>query len=280
MKSWFQLDAVSFGLTGTSIVTSRGCPYHCAYCQPTLETIFGRRVRRRSPENVVAELRALKGRFNIRAFMAQDDTFTVNPAWVRRFCEVMREADLGLLWGCNVRADTVTPELLADMKSAGLRIIHMGIESASQRILDEVYHKGTTIEQVERAVRAAHEIGLCVRGYFMLGAPTETEAEIRQTIALAPKLLLDDVTFSITTPLPHTTLYDQTRHLIGRDVEQFDYYRVPVYRSMTVSPRRLDLLKKWGYVRFYLGPRLFFRTLRSLLEPYALRKTLYKLKRF
>lgn len=278
---WYQLDAVRYGLRGTSAMASRGCPYQCSYCQPTLRALFGNRVRRRSPASLIAELSELRRRYAIDGVMWLDDTFLLDYGWMRRFCEELAEARLGLVWGCNVRADRVDRDTLAMMKEAGLRIVHIGIESASQRILDEVYQKGITIEQVREAVGVAKSLGLYVRGYFMLGAPGETLEEARATIRLAQELPLDDVTFSITTPLPHTYLYERTRHLIAADVSEFDYYKRPVYRPGEVLPPAvLDRLKKMGYLQFYLGRRRLWRTVRSVLGVSGLRKMLLKVKRF
>ncbi len=281
LSLWYQLDAVRYGLRGTSIMASRGCPHNCSYCQPTLRTIFGRRVRRRSPESLVAEAAELKARYDIDGLMWLDDTFLLDRRWMRKLCEALVEADLGLIWGCNIRADTWDRETLAEMKEAGLRIVHLGIESASQRVLDDIYHKGITIEQVREAVATAKSLKLKVRGYFMLGAPTETEEEVRASIRLANELPLDDVTFSITTPLPHTDLYEMTKDLIRADFSEFDYYKTPVYGTEGVLPaRKLNYLKRLAYVQFYLGPRRLWRTVRSMLGVSGIRKGLLKVKRF
>jgi len=281
MDIWYQLDAVKYGLRGTSIIASRGCPFNCAYCQPTLRMLFGKRVRRRSPANIVAELVELKRDYNPDGVMWLDDTFLLDSAWMTQLCDRLTEADLDIVWGCNIRADVADKEMLACMQKVGLRIVHVGIESASQRILDEVYQKGITMQQVRQAVGDAHDLGLNVRGYFMLGAPTETEEELRATVRLANELPLDDVTFSITTPLPHTHLYDKTRHLIAKDFSEFDYYKNPVYRDgAVVANRRLDRIKKSAYLQFYLGRKRLWRTIQSVLGVSGVRKMLLKVQRF
>ena len=278
---WYQLDAVAYGLRGTSIIASRGCPYDCAYCQPTLRSIFGRRLRHRSVDNIMGELVELKERYAIKGVMWLDDTFGVNRAWLAELCQALVNSGSDLVWGCNLRADITTRATLAMMQEAGLRIVHLGIESATQRILADWYQKGITIEQVRQTVHWAKELGLRVRGYFMLGAPTETEQEIRDSIRFANELPLDDVTFSITTPLPGTHLFDKTQHLIAKDFSAFDYYKSAVYDSQVVLPAdSLDRLKKRGYVQFYLGRKRLGRTLRSVLGISGVRKTLLKIKRF
>ncbi|MFP3903454.1 MAG: B12-binding domain-containing radical SAM protein [Armatimonadota bacterium] len=281
MEIWYQLDAVKYGLRGTSILGSRGCPYNCAYCQPTLRKIFGRQVRFRSPENIVTELQQLKSNYNPDGVMWLDDTFLIDQDWMRDLCDRIIEADLDMIWGCNIRADRADREILAYMQRAGLRIVHVGIESASQRVLDDIYHKGITIEQVKHTVTTAHDLGLNVRGYFMLGAPTETEEELWKTVQLANRLPLDDVSFSITTPLPHTHLYEETKHLIDSDFSEFDYYKRAVYKEdAIINRRKLDWIKKWAYLKFYLGPRRLWRTIKSVLGISGIRKMLLKIQRF
>lgn len=281
MEIWYQLDAVKYGLRGTSILGSRGCPYNCAYCQPTLRKIFGRQVRFRSPENIVTELQQLKSNYNPDGVMWLDDTFLINREWMRELCDRIIEADLDMIWGCNIRADRADREILAYMQRAGLRIVHVGIESASQRVLDDIYHKGITIEQVKHTVTTAHDLGLNVRGYFMLGAPTETEEELWKTVQLANRLPLDDVSFSITTPLPHTHLYEETKHLIDSDFSEFDYYKRAVYKEgAIINRRKLDWIKKWAYIKFYLGPRRLWRTIKSVLGISGIKKMLLKIQRF
>ena len=281
LQVWYQLDAVAHGLPGTSVIAARGCPYDCAYCQPTLRQLFGRRIRFRSVDNIMGELAELKERYAVAGMMWLDDTFGINRSWLVELCRALTDWNSGLVWGCNLRADIVERGTLAMMQEAGLRIVHLGIESATQRILDDVYQKGITLEQVREAVHTAKDLGLCVRAYFMLGAPTESEEEIRATLRLANELPLDDVTFSITTPLPGTHLYEKTRELIGRDFSAFDYYKRAVYDSSSVVPAaRLDWYKKLGYVQFYLGRRRIGRTIRSVLGRSGLRKALLKVKRF
>jgi len=279
-ERWFLLDSVRLGLKGTSIMTSRGCPYHCAYCQPTLERLFGRKHRRRSPANIVAELVSLKERFDLDAFALQDDTFLINKGSAMEFCRVMEEADLNMTWECNLRANLVDEEVLAAMYRVGLRKVNIGIESANQRILDEVFQKQISWQDVERALNICNNLNLAIQGYFMLGAPSETLAEVLKTIWTAARLNIDDATFSITTPLPHTYLYDRTRSLIDREFEDFDYYTTSVYRrGITLSPTLLFWLKRLAFFSFYLAPQRILKTLGMVFNPLNISRTIVKLKR-
>jgi anaerobic magnesium-protoporphyrin IX monomethyl ester cyclase len=247
-RAWYSLTAASPELRGTSVIASRGCPFRCTYCQPTLDKLFGRQLRRRPVPHVIGELRVLQEAYHLDAFMLEDDTFIAHNGWAIEFAETLRQSGLRFKWGCNVRADLVVkgPHLMEEMARAGLVQVNMGIESGSQRILDEVYDKGITIEY-------------------------------------AARLPIDEAAFNITTPLPGTHLWDKSKELVGNAWQDFDYYRQSVYASERVlSARQLDLLKKWAYLRFYaLTPGRAWRILvNDVLSIAGLRKLLMRMKRF
>ncbi len=284
-RAWYSLTAASPELRGTSIIASRGCPFSCTYCQPTLDKLFGRRLRRRPVAHVIGELRELRVKYGLDAFMLEDDTFIAHEAWATEFAHRLRDSGLDFKWGCNVRADLVVknPHLVQEMAESGLVQMNMGIESGSQRILDEIYDKRITIEQVRQAAGIAKKLKLRIGGYFMLGAPTETRREVVATIEYAARLPIDEAAFNITTPLPGTYLWDKTRELVGDDLADFNYYNRSVYKSSQVLPGwQLDLYKKWAYLRFYaLTPRRVWRIFRDdILSIAGLRKLWVRMKRF
>jgi radical SAM superfamily enzyme YgiQ (UPF0313 family) len=281
-RAWYSLTASDPTLMGTSIITSRGCPYLCTYCQPTLRQLFGKRVRRRSVDDVLGELVHLKEAYGLNAFMFEDDTFIIHRPWVMEFSARLKEMNLGFRWGCNVRADLVTQELLGAMVEAGLVQVNMGIESGTQRILDQIYDKRITVEDVERAVDIAKRLGLKVGGYFMIGAPTETQDEVERTIRFAARLPIDEAAFNITTPLPGTRLWDQTCDLVGGDIADFDYYHTSVYNSPQVLPaNKLQWLKRKAYLRFYLfSPRRVPNVLKWSTSRQGIHKMMLRMKRF
>lgn len=284
-KAWYSLTAASPELRGTSVIASRGCPFSCTYCQPTLDQLFGHHLRRRPVAHVMDELRELREVYHLDAFMLEDDTFIAHNHWALEFAHELQASRLDFQWGCNVRADLVVkgPHLMEEMARAGLVQVNMGIESGTQRILDEIYDKQITVEEVREAVAICRSLGLRIGGYFMLGAPTETLRQVIHTIGYAARLRIDEAAFNVTTPLPGTYLWDKTRELVGHDLPDFDYYQRSVYKSKEVlSPRALDLLKKWAYLRFYaLTPRRAWRIfVADVLSVAGLRKLWMRMKRF
>jgi radical SAM superfamily enzyme YgiQ (UPF0313 family) len=249
-----------------AIVTSRGCPYRCAYCS---KPVFGSRFRAQSPARVVDELAYLKDRFGVKEVAFYDDSFTLDKKRVHAISEKILSSGLKIIWTCETRVNLVDKELLRYMKQAGCYAVAYGIESASPEII-RTLHKDTTLEQVEEAVRHSREAGLQVIGYFMLGSPGETPDTIRQTIDFAKRLKVDFAQFSVTTPFPGTELYDiymqNRKESISWDNFVYagtDNPTTPVFESDKLSR---DDLKTWlrrAYREFYLRPAYFWQRLRQ-----------------
>lgn len=279
LKNWFAMDSVSPSLKGVYTMASRGCPFNCTYCQPTLRKIFGRRVRWRSPKKVVDEIKILIERYNIDAFHFIDDTLTASRSWVESFCELMKNEKIKIIWGCNTRANTIDKKLMKTMRNAGLRKICIGGESASQRILDDIYRKGIKVEDVKKTVDDAKRLGIKTQVYFMIGAPTETVREIKKTIKFAVSLNADEVTFSITTPLPETYLYDfvKRNYSMSNNFEDYDYYSKRAFDDRNI--KELLQLQKIALFLFYIHPKRWPYLFKSFSSLKSIRKLRLKLKR-
>lgn len=188
-----------------TVLTSRGCPYHCSFC---FKEIFGRTYRRRSPQNVVAELKEIVDRYGVRHIYFIDDLFTLDARRLQAMMEAFLQEGLDIRWQCLARVDRVTPDLLRLMYRAGCREIHYGIESGNPEILAATA-KHIRLEQVRQAVEWTEAAGIASKGYFMLGLPGDTEETMEQTIAFAESLPLTEAMFSIATPFPGTRLWQE-----------------------------------------------------------------------
>jgi len=185
------------------VVTSRGCPGNCQFCIKHVS--YGRSVRFRSPENILAELEMLVG-LGVRDVHMYADLFTISREQVVGLCELILERGLRLRWTCNSRVDFVDPEMLRLMRRAGCWMISWGIESGSEEVLRHA-RKGITLDQVEQALRWSREAGIRNWGYFIIGLPGETEETIRETIRLAKRLPLHLALFHIAAPYPGSPLF-------------------------------------------------------------------------
>jgi radical SAM superfamily enzyme YgiQ (UPF0313 family) len=248
-----------------AMVTSRGCPYRCAYCS---KPVFGSKFRAQSAERVVAEMAYLRENFGIKEIAFYDDSFTVDKQRVHTICDMIMEKKLKMAWTCETRVNLVDKELLKHMKQAGCYAIAYGIETASLEIM-KTLQKDITPAQVEKAVQAHREVGLQVVGYFMLGSPGETPETIMQTIDFAKKLKVDFAQFSITTPFPSTELYDI--YMRGRTEppkwENFVYastgtQTTPVFESDKLTREDLKTWTARAYREFYLRPGYVWQRLK------------------
>ncbi len=281
VENWFQMDIVSPKLRGTNVLVSRGCPFQCSFCQPTLEHLFGRKTRYRSPGKVVDELEFLKKRYGIRAFILTDDTPTFNKEWMLSFVETLKTRGLDLTWGCNTRVGLLSRELILAMKAVGFKRVMVGIESASQRILDDIYQKGIKIKNVIPFCEMLNDEGLKIFAYFMLGAPTEKKEDICRTIDLAFTLPIHEATFSITTPLPGTYLFDKMRSNgfnISRSFSSYDYYSSLVF-DQGIKQSILRMYQRLAFMKFYLHPRRWPVLFRMVTSIQGIKKALLKIKR-
>ncbi len=188
-----------------TIMSSRGCPYGCTYCYKGL---FGKMYRQRSPKNIIDEIKYCIEKFGKRSFYFIDDLFTLNTKRVTELTRAIKDERLNIRWQCLARVNNATPEMFAQMRSAGCYEVHFGIESGNQNILNRV-KKGITLQQVIDAVKYCKDAGIKTKGYFMIGMPGDTIYSINDTLNFAKELDLDDVMFSITTPFPGTELWDK-----------------------------------------------------------------------
>lgn len=233
------------GMYEYGIVATRGCPFKCIYCKPSTDLIFGGGIRKRSPENVVAEILALSKLRKTRCLplFFKDDTITLQGRkWFEKFRDLVKENNLDLHWHCNTRVDAVTEPMLVAMKESGCHCISFGIESGSDRIL-QWYQKGTTKEQAVRAFNWCHAIGIEATANLMIGCPIETPEDLEMTYQHLKELKPDDISVYFSTAIPGRKIYDYCKEhdLINFEMEQqhFDPSR---NRAFEVTNLKLPFL--------------------------------------
>jgi anaerobic magnesium-protoporphyrin IX monomethyl ester cyclase len=187
----------------SSIVTARGCPWRCRYCA---SQFIWPQVIARSVASVLSEVTHLLAVRPGKEIHFVDDTFTFNA---KRALAIMAGiVDLGVPvpWRCEARADTISVPIADAMATSGCRMVKIGIESGSDRILREM-RKGETKDAMRAAVSLLHARGIAVTAYLMAGYPGETDDDLRQTIDFARELAADHYSVSMVTPYYGTPLY-------------------------------------------------------------------------
>lgn len=219
----------------TSMVTSRGCPYRCSFCDAYV--VMGRRYRAHSAERVADEIAWLARDFGVREVLFKDSEFTVDRARVERFCELMREGPR-VLWTCSTRVDSVDAELLRRMAAGGCRVVQFGVESADPQVL-KALRKGIRPERVRASFAAARAAGIETVANLMVGTPGETWGSIEATRRLVDQIRPDHLNVQAFVPYPGTELH---RTLEGRcpvPEEEAHRRRRRLLRSFYLRPRRI-----------------------------------------
>ena len=187
----------------------RGCPFRCNFCQPAERIVFGNKVKMRSPQHVVDELRSLRERFRFNSWMAHDDLFFLSSKWMLEFCDRYEAAGLTQPFICQMRADLICKfePVVRRMAEVGLAWAMIGFESGNQRILD-MFEKGTSVAQNLRSAEICRTYGVKVWANIMFGAPTETRAEVLDTVRMVWKIDPDHFSPSFFTPTPGSGMFE------------------------------------------------------------------------
>ncbi|HEX77695.1 MAG TPA: B12-binding domain-containing radical SAM protein [Dehalococcoidia bacterium] len=194
-------------LRGTSMLTSRGCPYRCIYCQVPQQW---RKLRLHSAEYVAREIKLLVDEYKLEGIAIVDDLFIVNTERIERLIELLEEYEIlgKVKFLVDGRSNLIDEKLLALLKRLNVVQMALGIESGSERVLNYLKRGSVTAEQNRNAVHLAKKYGIGIYGQFMMGTPTETKEEMLETLKFIREQPLRSVHLSITTPLPGSELWD------------------------------------------------------------------------
>ena len=213
-----------------SVMSARGCPYKCAFCQPLEDNHFGKKLRRRSVDSLISEILMLKKKFNPDCLMIHDDTFLVQKKWVEEFIE--KYPQVGLPFWAAGRADGIcdNPDLVHRLVKVGWELVSVGFESGSQRILD-IMKKGTTVEQNLESAKIIKSAGGKIYANYMLGLPWETQGDIQATAHMADVISAEMPSWAFFTPYPGCELGEKCINEGTSLLDRNHYDRCPYGRK-------------------------------------------------
>lgn len=266
------------------LLTSRGCPFQCTFCETKLT--FGRSFRYHTTERVIEELEALV-ESGYDGFQFYDDIFTANKVRVEELCQAIIDRGWKIHWMCYTRTNTVSAEVLDLMRRAGCYMISFGVESADNDLL-KVIKKNITVDQQREGIRLTREAGIQVTATFMLGLPTETPEQSQKTLDFALGSGIDYAIFGLTEPYPGTELWvdalkygdfdksgryqnnllsehaavwiphgrdrEELKNFVSKCMSRF-YFRFKSFRLMLSNVTRMPL-RRW--LRFFWAAYVFF----------------------
>lgn len=251
-------------LPATHIVSSRGCPNNCIFCDTS---VFKKKIRYHSAEYVLEMVDHLATNYKIREIIFEDDQFLLNRERVVKICEGFLNARRKISWSCSGRVNSVNDRaLLLLMKRSGCWQINYGVESGNQNILDFA-QKGITLHQIETALNLTRSAGILSKAYFIFGLPYETEETMQRTIDFARRLPLDDMSVFTLTPFPGSRMYAMAAQhgTLQNDFEKMNLLDV-VYVPFGLTGETLMDYRRKFMKAFYLRPGIIWNYLKRLIE--------------
>jgi radical SAM superfamily enzyme YgiQ (UPF0313 family) len=234
-----------------SILTARGCPYSCIFCD---RGAFGPTVRQRSINNIMREVDRLVEEFKTRELRIWDDVFTMDEDFTIEICNELKRHNL--VWSCNGRVDMITSDMLKHMRTAGCWSIDLGIESGNDKIL-KVINKRFTTQEASEVIKMIKKAGIEVRAFFILGLPEETIETVNDTINFALSNNIDYATFYLPQPYPGTRLYEIAKK---EETMETDYSKYLItgkeasFINKNIGLKNIQFFQRKAYSSFYKRP--------------------------
>jgi magnesium-protoporphyrin IX monomethyl ester (oxidative) cyclase len=251
---------------GATMITSRGCPYSCSFCD---RTVFEHVFKFNSAAYIHAQMKFIRDRFGVRHINFYDDLFTAQHQRVDQFCENLLREPLGMEFNCAIRTGHTSAEMLRQLKRAGALMVSLGIESAAPEMIRR--HKaGVTLEAVRETVEKIHAAGLRAKGLFIFGLPGETPETFKITSDFILSLDLDDMNMTKFSPMYGAPIWEEC--ISGREGEFNEDWRLMNCLNFTFRPHgfssrtEMDALYNWHLRRYYHGLPYQRRFARRLWE--------------
>lgn len=254
------------------LITSRGCPFHCSFCsRPAVSNHY----RMRSSKTIVDEME-IYYQMGRKRFYFLDDILTLNKNHIMALCDEIIRRGLKISWGSNTRADCMDAELITRMAEAGCSALLYGVESGNPRIRNDVIGKGVSDEDIFEAIRLSNEKNIVSGIFLMMGFPTETDKELKDTIHYSRKADPSITGVHLTKPMPGAKIFNQAieQGVIEKDV--IDQYargdlgegfveNWPIYIPPGMNRKQLNAAKRKAIFLFYLRPKWILKNAKRYL---------------
>ena len=249
----------------TTILTSRGCPYSCIYCN---KSVFGNKFRPRSAKNVLDEIEELINKYRIEEIHILDDTFNVDRERVIEICQGIIGKKWPIKWATpnGIRADIFDNEMANIMKKSGCYSVSFGIESGNQKTLDYI-KKHLDISTIKKAFKTAHDAGLETVAFMIVGFPNETKEDIKRSCDFIKKLNASVADFHTLIPLPGTEIYNtlkQENLILENEWAKYTFHDLPVFKTKFLTREEIAYQYRSSYRSFHLRLSYIFKRILKL----------------
>ncbi len=248
----------------TALVTSRGCPGRCTFCDTK---VFGMKYRWHSAENVASMVKYLIEDHGIKDFLLYDSNFVANRKRLIDICNIFIKENYNITWSCSARVNLVKPDMLKLMKKAGCWQIAYGIESGSPQIL-EIMKKNITLDQIRHALKWTKEAGIMSRGNFIFGYIGETKETLQESLDFLLDIDLDYFQQSFLTPFPGSEVSEGI--LEHGEVVTMDWDKMNVmdiaFIPHGLSKEEMVKFSKKAFIKFYLRPKIIWTHIKLIIK--------------
>jgi len=261
---------IDFGTKSATMVTSRGCPYKCAFCSSWLT--MGAKYRFRSVESIMSEIRELVAS-GIDHIVFEDDTMALKRNRIEAICDAMIAMPNRPTWYCLTRVDTMDYELAKKFKAAGCKMVNFGIESGSPEVL-KLIGKKISLDRAVEAIAACRKAGLRTQCSFIVGFPIDTDNTMAMTYDIAKKIDPTIAIFFPLTPYPGTRMFDEflDKSLIPKSVEDWHSYIMTDNKSgislnAKYTGEQIKAIANKYNRKFFVRPLHMFRMFQTVKSP-------------
>lgn len=255
--------------------TSRGCPGKCTFC--TASAFFGKKIRFNSAEKVLEEIEYLI-KMGYHEVYFRDETFSIFRKRNQVICEAIIKRGLDIAWIANARAGTIEREELELYRQAGCHLIKVGVESGSQKVLDNM-QKGITTGEIRELFRNLKATGIDSHAHLMLGNPGETKETVEETMKFVNEIEPTTIDYGICTPYPGSTLFEDLKKTYpdlsdGTDTDLSNLHVKGLFNEYysELKGEELEAALRRAYRSFYMRPRYIFGWLRRITSLGKFRK--------
>ena len=262
---------------GVTLITSRGCPYACTFCDAEMTP---RQYRAMNPTRTVDLIEHILRTYNPPQLVLFDDLFTIQRKRVIAICKEIIERDLFFEWVCESRVDTMDFEMLRWMRKAGCVKIYYGLESGSPKMLLTM-KKGVTPDKVREGAKLNRQLGMYFKFFILYGFPEDTPEDHRLTEILIAETRCNAVCCAILQPIPGTAVFEQLKPMLLKDVAEMDFhywhstesFKHPTFTHKELHAARDRLLVAHARAVAGIVPRLrrkFERLVAMIQHPYLI----------
>jgi radical SAM superfamily enzyme YgiQ (UPF0313 family) len=247
----------------TLLSVGRGCPFTCNYC--VAHAYYGKKFRKREVKSVVDEIGECVKKYDIKSFLFWGESFTLDADYGEAICDEIINRGLKITWSTTSRVDTLNEELLKKMKQAGCILLGLGIESASQEVLDRA-KKGINLEKIKKAIEMVKKAGINSMGHFVFGLAGDTEEGAEKTTKFACESGVNYAQFYCAIPYPKTELgriAEESNWVETKDYSDFDLTK-SIMRNETLSSRQIKKFRDKAYRKFYFRFRMIKQTIKEV----------------